>query len=171
MEHEHVANLGCLPRQHADYQACLPEHEHKRRQRDDTATREARCVDARSLATTTRYTQIPSRDASLPPRRQRCFARACVRPLCSVPSRPPVRPVRLVPRCRDHWIDLSAGGAPARSSLELPEAPDPRDCLPSPIWTCTASHLGQLRGVPDGQNRHWIAVPPPSLRYSSYCNG
>lgn len=40
----------------------------------------------------------------------------------SLSACPPVRPVRLVPRRRDHWIDLSAGGAPARSSLKLPEA-------------------------------------------------
>lgn len=77
-----------------------------------------------------------------------------------------------IPRCRDHWIDLSAGGAPARSSLKLPEAQifgsdsswaaqgarttlgirSPSPPLPSPllqllcvVYTATASSSNRIR--------------------------
>lgn len=76
--------------------------------------------------------------SSLPPRPQRALA-CLARQTC--------------PRRRDHWIDLSAGGAPARSSLKLPEAQIPGSASQAPSdsglahgFSSWKAHQGGSRG-------------------------
>lgn len=121
------------------------------------------------LATSTRHVLVY---ASLPPRPQGGLPRVRVT-MYSVPRlsdgeetkqrarRHSACPAcQLVPRCMDHWIDLRSGGAPACSSLKLPEAQILGFRPPSSIWICTNSPPGQLRGS-EGQNHYGNLSPTP----------